>query len=543
MGISIKNLLLQEYFKDFQVLAGSSGLHREVQGVAVMDAPDSFRWSKGKELVLSSGYVLSQEPDCLQKAFAEGSIQKTSALMLKRGRYVNQIPEELLALFDRHEIPLISMPFEIPYMDVMKQINTIVMNRTVRRFQIQQTGALQLTNTSYKDQKIRKILQAVEVEMNFPAFLYDVGEDAGYYSSVNFSRISQVYGLEDRDYWDPRPEHSQNILCDYTKMSRIRLAGSDHPDSPRVSWVLMPIVIGGVTQAYFVVMESKDLLDYYDEYAIRIAYLLLQDVYEQLVIARNLGNIGFENFVLFAMNVSDEDRERLLYQAGQQGLSLDTQYTCLLFCRSDGAARPGSDRKLYVRAFEGSGISKNAKLAFLNEYEGVILLESQDENPAEPEALHKLMGEFREKVQEACPGTGLQFAFLREGKRLSSLRQSLEKCRRVLKMGRKLCPEQSVWDDEMIGPLLWLQIPEDELELMLREYRQLLRDEKNAELLRTLKVYLENNMNYSVTAEKLYAHINTIRKRIDKVDSLLHIDWSQHMSRLKAEILLQFLEL
>ena len=50
-------------------------------------------------------------------------------------------------------------------------------------------------------------------------------------------------------------------------------------------------------------------------------------------------------------------------------------------------------------------------------------------------------------------------------------------------------------------------------------------------------------MNFSVTAEKMYVHINTIRKRIDKLDRMLQIDWDSYISRLKIEILLQFLEL
>lgn len=78
---------------------------------------------------------------------------------------------------------------------------------------------------------------------------------------------------------------------------------------------------------------------------------------------------------------------------------------------------------------------------------------------------------------------------------------------------------------------------------MLLEYRNLMKDEKNIELLRTLKIYLENNMNFSVTAEKMYVHINTIRKRIDKLNTILQIEWDSYMSRLKLEILLQFLEL
>ena len=47
MGIAIQELLSQEYFKDFYVLAGAKGLHREIQGITVMEAPDAFHWTKG----------------------------------------------------------------------------------------------------------------------------------------------------------------------------------------------------------------------------------------------------------------------------------------------------------------------------------------------------------------------------------------------------------------------------------------------------------------------------------------------------------------
>lgn len=95
----------------------------------------------------------------------------------------------------------------------------------------------------------------------------------------------------------------------------------------------------------------------------------------------------------------------------------------------------------------------------------------------------------------------------------------------------------------MLGPLTWLDIPEEELQKLLNSYYELMEDEKNIELLRTLKVYLENNMNYSITAEKTYAHINTIRKRIEKINSLIPVDWQNPVSRMKIELLLQFLEL
>lgn len=543
MGIAVKTLLEQEFFKDFNVVAGEKGVHREVQGIAIMDAPDAYRWTKGKELVITSGYSILMDPDSLKKAFEEGLMQLTSGMMIKRGRYLAKIPDDIVELFDKYEIPLISMPFEIAYMEVMQQVNTIVMNRTIRRFQIQKNGAFNLGSITYKVQKIKKILQAVEAEMNFPAFLYDIGEKEGYYSSANFKRISEIYGLSESDYWNPEFPHSRYTLCDYIQMTRIRLSNEGEEDGPRVSWVVMPISVGGVAQAYFVVMESREFLDYYDEYSIRIAYLLLQAIYEQIVIAQSIGNIGFENLVLLAMHSQREDEGRLLYQAGQQGISMNTRYVCVLFEQVNTEVSARNNRDNYVSVFQNSDLSKNAKLAFLDENIGVILAEMEEPLKYKNEEVERMLLCFEKKIREKCPEMCLEFAVLREGKRLSELKLAVEKCEKIMRMGRKLYPTKKVWDYDLVGPFTWLQIPEDELDRLLFTYKNLMKDEKNIDLLRTLKIYLENNMNFSVTAEKMYVHINTIRKRIDKLNTILEIDWDSYMSRLKAEILLQFLEL
>ena len=290
-------------------------------------------------------------------------------------------------------------------------------------------------------------------------------------------------------------------------------------------------------------MESREFLDYYDEYSIRIAYLLLQAVYEQIVIAQSIGNIGFENLVLLAMHSTGEDEARLLYQAGQQGISMNTRYACVLFQQMNEKMSARSSREHYLTIFQNSQLSKNAKLAFLDENAGIILIELSDSLSCSQEEMEHRILDFRQKIDEKFPEMELEFAVLREGKKMSEVKSSIETCNKVMKMGRKLYPKGKIWDYEMIGPFAWLQIPEEELEQMLSEYRKMMKDEKNVELLRTLKIYLESNMNFSVTAEKMYVHINTIRKRIDKLDQMLKIDWESHISRLKIEILLQFLEL
>lgn len=60
MGIAVKELLTLEYFKDYHVIAGKSGLHKEIQGTTLLEAPDALRWAKERagpflRICISSG--------------------------------------------------------------------------------------------------------------------------------------------------------------------------------------------------------------------------------------------------------------------------------------------------------------------------------------------------------------------------------------------------------------------------------------------------------------------------------------------------------
>lgn len=543
MGIALNELMAQEFFKDFRVVAGRKGLYKEVQGVAIVDAPDAFRWSKGREFVMTSGYVFFQNPDCINRSFQEGGIQKSTAIAIKRGRYLNQMPQDLMDLCEIYDLPLIEMPFEVPFMDVMNQINVAVLNRTIRRFRIQENPVVQISSLSYQDQKIKKIMQAVETEMEFPALIYDLTEGKRYYSSANFKRITENYGLKDTDYWNPSMECTKHTLCDYTGMTRYRLLDQKNPDGPRVSWVLTPITIGSEIKAYFVVMESKEFLDYFDEFAIRIAFLMLQEVYEEVTITRSMGNIGFENFVLFALSYNQEDSSRLIDQAKQQGISMDTKCACIKFQQKNELIIARKERKSFMDVFHKLSLGKIGKLAFTGRNEGVILIECYEMREEKKKEILEFVRQFDLRITECYPEMQLEYGACLHERTLLELKETVKKCNKVLQVGKFIYPRTCIWDYDAMGPFIWMDIPETEWEKLMAQYMELMKSEKDIELLRTLKVYLENNMNYSITANRLYVHINTVRKRIQRIDTLFHIEWDNYISRLKIEILLHLLEL
>ncbi len=542
MGISVSDLLKMEFFRDFEVIAGKNGLDREVQGVAVADAPDGYRFGRGKELCFSSGYMLSREPDYVKRALAyEPAL---AAMVIKLGRFLKEVPEDYPKLFNEKGIPLIIMPDSIPWMEVINQVNVAVMNHAFMHFDVNANLKYATNSQNYKEQKILRILRTVEKEMEFPAFLYDVFEDKSYYSSPNFKRVSQEYGLKECDYWDPSLiPHTSQTLCDNIHMTRCRLLKGEAEDEPRISWVVIPILIGGVPQAYFCVMESRRHLDFYDEYSMRIAFLMLQGVFEQVVTARDASNIGFENLIHLALEYDEESDQKLVYQANQHGISMDSAYVYIVFCHDRAGYDIRSKRYEMVEVFRQCRIDRYGHLAFLSKDEGIILLETRGFDILDKEYIYALLEEYCVKLNKKIEGINWTFSLSCEPKGLLDIKSCVEKCRKILKVGKIVAPDKMIQDYEELGILTWLDIPDEDLRLLLKEFRGLLGADKNKELLQTLKVYLESNMNYSVTAEKMFVNINTIRRRIEKVNELIDIDWDNYFARTKIGLMLQFLQI
>ena len=261
MGISVGDLLSMDFFKDFHVIAGHKGLNREIQGVSFLEVPEGHRWSIGKELIFTSGYIFAEFEGYLDK-FCENFIPSHAALVIKRGSYLDKIPEKLIEIYDRNSIPLITMPYSPSWMTVVNQVNVGVLNHAIQSLRIDISQGPGCYNQNYKEQAIQKILKTLETEMEFPAFLYDVTMDKRYYSSDNFKKASAKI-------WDPRIRLLVSPASPYQPRP-LRLYPHETVPSPqgrganepRISWVTIPIESAGVVQAYFCVMESRKFLDF-----------------------------------------------------------------------------------------------------------------------------------------------------------------------------------------------------------------------------------------------------------------------------------------
>src|SRR5262245_13254710 len=128
-GLRVREVLEAPCLANARVLAGQAGLDRLVQRLNVMEVPDILPWVKPHELLLTTGYPLRDDPTALVRLVAELDDRGLAALAIKLHRYLDEVPEGLLAEADRRAFPVIEFPQGVGFDDVLNEVLGTLLNR------------------------------------------------------------------------------------------------------------------------------------------------------------------------------------------------------------------------------------------------------------------------------------------------------------------------------------------------------------------------------------------------------------------------------
>ncbi|WP_033424643.1 PucR family transcriptional regulator [Actinomadura flavalba] len=128
-GLPVGDVLGVSTLARARLIAGRSGLGRVVQRLNVMDVPDILSWVKPNELLLTTGYPLRGSDQPLGDLVTDLDRRGLAALAVKPGRYLDAIPAEMVERADRHGLPLILLPDDVGFDDILNQVLTDILNR------------------------------------------------------------------------------------------------------------------------------------------------------------------------------------------------------------------------------------------------------------------------------------------------------------------------------------------------------------------------------------------------------------------------------
>ncbi|MBB2911746.1 purine catabolism regulator [Streptosporangium becharense] len=480
-GVAVGEVLGVSTLAGARLIAGGRGLDRIVQRLNVMEVPDVLAWVKPNELLLTTGYPLRNTPQSLGRLVADLDERGLAALAVKLGRYLDELPEEMVEQADRLGFPLIQLPDDVGFDDILNQVLTDILNR--------QAAALARAEEAH-----RALVQVVLAGGGLREVTAEVAGLLGVAVAV-LDGTGQVLAAAG-------PAEHLPTLCGAAEESRTSV----------------PVVAGGHHHGRIVACGPVGSIGDGD-----VGILERAATVAALVVTRQEAVNAVESkyradFLRDVLTGRAGGSERVASRARAFGWDLQRPVTVLVAeLDPEGDERAAQDRLVacWTAAMRRHD-PRGAVAGFSHEVVAVV--------DASVDAT-RLARDAAAAFADCLPAT-FSTGASRTALGAEALPEAYGQALKAARVGRQLHGHGAVAHFDQLGVYRLLSLVNDtaELHAFVRETLGPLAsddDAENADLRRTLQVLLETNLNVAETARRLHFHYNTLRYRIGKLERLL----------------------
>ena len=530
MAIYVKDLLMEEEMNGARLISGEEGLDNEIKGVTIIEAPDIVKWINGGEVLLTGLYAFrSCSMEDFKNYIDELVKKKISALILKRGKPVEGAEDkvEYLIQFSRkHTIPILEMPFEISFRDVMSRLMERLFNEEVTRLKYFKTthdnfSALVLGSESI-GVAIDQILDVLAKLIRNPVAAFNrqldcIGASEGAERSLEIQKDAQSYEpgvYSNYEYLRQQIENRQQYIVKVKLNLRERL--------------------------YLVITEEEDSFDVMDAIATESAIWALQF---ELVRQYSVTELEkkFQNDIMHnILNGKIDSISELQKNTSLLGVPINGSFRVIVF----GLKGEDRDKRDFKSKISDTHLLSDAiacqmtNVKIYNDLDRIVVVKEVNKEQTQEEYRQEIR-EIVDKVQayvsrqdkelQVKAGVGKvvegvinlpdsfkeaneAFTFVDIAGEISEDGNSQVTLFSDLGIFKLLC--------QLDNPELLLEYVPEGLQ-KLYNYTKPQRDD----LLITLKTYLDRNLNLSKTAQDLFVHYKTASYRIEKIAKITGVDF------------------
>lgn len=179
------NNMINDMFPDFSVIAGKSGLNRQVKTVNVIDAPGIQDWLTGGEFLITTGYLLKEDPYQMKDLIEKINNNGAAALGIKLKRFIDKLPDEVLDIANELNFPIISIPHKYSFSDIINPLLSELVNKQTKSLLYSQNIHKSFTELSIKGEGIEEIISTLAEIINTDIIYFDT-----YFEKVHKSKNS-----------------------------------------------------------------------------------------------------------------------------------------------------------------------------------------------------------------------------------------------------------------------------------------------------------------------------------------------------------------
>ena len=519
MELTVQEFIRIPPMRDSRIIAGRNGSRNLIKQLSMLDGFSGYTYLKANTLAISSGYFLSLEPEEIIPFLQNLSQQGVAGVTLKGKYFRDQIPPAVLLAADRLNFPVILLAPDVKFSELFDFFYSHIYCYRTGAFLLREQVTSFLLSAMYRsglDGFAKQLFawtgKAVFITLQHSIFYFPKENPPALFAGLS--------AYEAKNHCTPLPEHRDLYGFQTQTAFGLGVMFQYKKSQHAMIWLEEP------NQKY----NANDLA--------------------LLSAAKTACETGVMQVAAFEQD-SLQCKERFV--DGLLSGKLDTMSAAVSMAQRLSWFIPQILRVILLDNPEDPALCQEQK-RFLEAF-------------FEEEGLNFILSPYRQQLILLLPGEGIEcrsfvqkiFMYCKQKQNAGAFRiavgdvvpfhqtaRSYQQASLALKVSEWIHPEQRLiyYDDLGIFKLHGIAELDADIASLCEKYVKPLIDYEatsHVNLIETLFIFFHNKQNFSKTGEQLFIHANTVRYRIELVEKLCQICFSNYHDVLNLQFSLAFL--
>ena len=159
--LTVKEALELDVLRGVKVAAGSGGLDRQIRWCHIIDNPEIVRWIQGGELLLTTGYGWPEADQTSRRTIRALNGKRLAAILFDPGPFLGQIPPSVVEEAGRLDLPVLVAPRKLRFADVTEAVGRELIRRQYEMIERADRAHRQITAAAVVARDLNDIAQTV----------------------------------------------------------------------------------------------------------------------------------------------------------------------------------------------------------------------------------------------------------------------------------------------------------------------------------------------------------------------------------------------
>ncbi len=488
MDAKLHEILSLECFKNSEIIASKKALNNTVEDVFIMEVPDIRNYISKNGILLTTLYPIMNNEKALRDFIPMLSEVGISALAIKPGRYIKEIPKYMFDQAKKRDLPIIVLDDGVNFSTIANSVLETLLHA--------RNDELRLREEIFEE--LRSMLLE---EADFDRFSKYIEKKTGLKSIITDSELEFVVSTNKFNF----KEKALSAIQDSNYNSEQEVFNDSKRVYKREDIVVREIAAHKTIFGYIIAIKN----DNYDRGLLNVVLnqsaIILAFMFQKRISLIELERKYFEEFVRSIVSGTFNSEREIVNKA--KIFSWNIAFPLYILEVESNKYDRKLERTIVEQIVSNTSLKKKEVITALYNDILLVFINYIDED------LDKVLERLSQELSLRIYSSNLIGGF-------RDLNRGFEEVNLTRKIFSKSKERYFYKSYLNLGVYRIFHLVEDRKKL--REYVDLKLEifKGNAELINTIKVLSENNFHLKNTSKEMFLHLNTLRNRISKIKEI-----------------------